>query len=83
MCACFCSGADFLEEVFLQEVFPGTPSQLCFLLPIVGRAYLIKMPPKKQRVIVSYSGSDTIKVPKGIDLEAPGVEYYVKWARST
>lgn len=37
------------------------------------------MPPKKQCVIVSYSGSDTIKVPKGIDLEAPGVEYYVKW----
>jgi hypothetical protein len=37
------------------------------------------MPPKKQRVIVSYSGSDTIKVPKGVDLEAPGVEYFVKW----
>ena len=37
------------------------------------------MPPKKQRVIVSYYGSDTIKVPKGTDLEAPGVEHFVKW----
>ena len=37
------------------------------------------MPPKKQRVLVSYYGSDTIKVPKGIDLKAPGVEYFVKW----
>jgi hypothetical protein len=37
------------------------------------------MPPKKQRVRVTYSGYDVIKVPKGVDLEAPGVEYYVKW----
>jgi hypothetical protein len=35
--------------------------------------------PKKYQVLVTYKATVAIKVPKGIDLNAPGVKYYVKW----
>jgi hypothetical protein len=35
--------------------------------------------PKRQAVFATYSVTEKFKVPKGIDLNAPGVSYFVKW----